>query len=192
MNCIFKLLGSPSPTSWPAYTSLPALRSGLTFVEVHTINLGPDGSLVQEPRSSLRRNFPPEGREIKREMVPGTALGRPGGTHRTTSLSESGFAMLSSLLCCDPSKRASAADALRSDWFGESPPAAPLSRGEIRQLRRHRDEAIASGAHSLSIAQQRAQTAAKMAGEKAAAIAAQLRGAGIALGPAGGLGDRAI
>ena len=89
---------------------------------------------------------------------------------RTTALSDAGFALLNSALTCDPSQRVSAAAALEHSWFLAEPLPAPLSRVEIRQLRRNRDEAISSGAHQLAIAQQRAQ-------QNASAIAASIRGA---------------
>ena len=62
--------------------------------------------------------------------------------------------LLNSALACDPAQRVSAAAALEHSWFSAEPLPAPLSRVEIRQLRRNRDEAISSGAHQLAIAQQ--------------------------------------
>ena len=73
---------------------------------------------------------------------------------RTTALSDAGFVLLNSALACDPAQRVSAAAALEHSWFSAEPLPAPLSRVEIRQLRRNRDEAISSGAHQLAIAQQ--------------------------------------
>ena len=65
--------------------------------------------------------------------------------------------------------------ALDHCWFTADPPPVPLSRSEIRQLRRNRDDAIKSGAHQLALAQQRAQASAKIAGANAAAIAASIK-----------------
>ena len=73
---------------------------------------------------------------------------------RTTALSDAGFVLLNSALACDPAQRVSAAAALEHSWFSAEPLPAPLSRVEIRQLRRNRDEAISSGAHQLAFAQQ--------------------------------------
>ena len=51
----------------------------------------------------------------------------------------------------------------------------PLSRAEIRQLRKNRDDAINSGAHQLALAQQKAQQNAAQAQASAAAIAASIK-----------------
>ena len=51
----------------------------------------------------------------------------------------------------------------------------PLSRSEIRQLRRNRENAISSGAHHQALAQQRAQAASQVAATHAAAIAATIK-----------------
>ena len=165
INAIFKLLGTPSESSWPAFSSLKAVASGaLAFVEMHTISLGADGKLEKIPKNNLRRKFPAEGYtpSVQPHLV---------SQHRTTALSESGYELLNAMLTCDPSKRATAAAALKHPWFAAEPLPTPLSRSEIRSLRRQRDEAISSGAHQQAIAQQRAQTASKVAAEHAAAIA---------------------
>ena len=172
INCIFKLLGTPSESSWPAYGSLQVVQSAtLPFVESHTISLGSDGSLVKLPKNLLRKRFPAEG------YVP-PAPGQPPPPpqqHRTTALSDAGFELLNGMLTCNPEQRATAASALQHPWFTAEPLPAPLSRFDIRQLRRQRDEAISSGAHQQAIAQQRAQAASKVAQEQAAAIAAAMR-----------------
>ena len=168
INTIFRLLGTQSDASWPGFSSLPSIATGLVQpIEsgaLQTMTLGPDGSVIKLPRSSLRKKLPAEG------YTPAYP-----GNYRTTALAESGFELLSSLLCCDPARRRTAKDALASPWFTEDPLPVPLSRGEIRQLRRGRDEAINSGAHTAAIAQQRAATAAKVAGEHAAQVAHSIR-----------------
>ena len=60
---------------------------------------------------------------------------------------------LEEILAIEPTHKRAAA-ALEHSWFSAEPLPAPLSRVEIRQLRRNRDEAISSGAHQLAIAQQ--------------------------------------
>ena len=91
---------------------------------------------------------------------------------RTTALSDAGFSLLNALLTCDPEQRETAAGALGHRWFAQAPLPVPLSRSEIRQLRRTRDEAISSGAHTQALAQQAAASQRKAALEQAAAIAA--------------------
>lgn len=167
MNTIFKLLGTPSETSWPKYASFPIVQAAVVpFADCHTIALQKDGTMLKLPRNSLRKKFPAQG------YTPAAAT---LSQHRTTALSDSGFELLNSSLTCDPEKRPRAADMLDHGWFREEPLPVPLSRSEIRQLRRNRDEAISSGAHHLAIAQQRAQAATKAAAESAAAVAASLK-----------------
>jgi len=166
VNTIFKLLGTPSEHSWPSFHKLRAIESGLTFVENHTMKLGPDGTLIKLPKSALRQKFPAVGY---------TASAASLAAHRTTALSDDGFGLLEALLTCDPERRASARGALESAWFSEAPLPAPLSRSEIRNLRRNRDDAINSGEHQAAIAQQRAQAASKVAAEHAAAIAQSIK-----------------
>ena len=137
------------------------------FVDVHTISLGPDGSLIKLPKSSLRKKFPQEG-----GYSPDVASTEQS---RRTALSDSGFDLLSALLTCDPEQRVKAAAAMEHVWFLEEPLPVPLSRSEIRQMRRNRDDAINSGAHHQALAQQRAQVASKVAAEHAAAIAATIK-----------------
>jgi len=162
VNTIFKLLGTPSEHSWPNFSKLKAVENGLLqFVECHLIKLGPDGELIKLPKSQLRQKFPAQGY---------TASAATLGQFRTTALSDVGFELLESLLTCDPERRASARGALESPWFTEEPLPAPLSRSEIRNLRRNRDDAVNSGAHHLAIAQQKAQVASKVAAENAAMI----------------------
>lgn len=164
LNAIFKLLGTPSEISWPKFSSLRGVSSGIyTFVESHTISLGPDGNLVKLPKNTLRKKFPPEGH----------TSASPPGTYKTTALSDAGYDLLTAALTCDPEQRSSATKALTHAWFSEAPLPTPLSRAAIRQLRRNRDEAISSGAHHIALAQQRAATASKVAAEHAAQIAAQ-------------------
>jgi serine/threonine protein kinase len=167
INTIFKLLGTPSEQSWPKFGSLRAVQTAvLPFVENHTISLGPDGTLVKLPKSTLRKKFPAEG------YTPAAAQ---LSEHRTTALSDAGFELLNAFLTCDPEQRATAATALRHPWFKEAPLPVPLSRSEIRQLRRNREEAISSGAHHQALAQQRAAVARQFANEQAAQIAATLK-----------------
>jgi cell division cycle 2-like protein len=167
INTIFRLLGTPSEQSWPKFSSMHAVQSGLIpFVENHTISLGTDGALAKLPKNSLRKRFPASGY---------TPAAQSTSQHRTTALSENGFELLNSTLTCDPEQRASAGVALGHAWFREAPLPTPLTRSEIRQLRRNRDEAISSGAHQQAIAQQRAQAASKVAAEQAAAIAATIK-----------------
>jgi len=172
INTIFKLLGTPSEHSWPKFPSMRAVQVAVfPFVDYHTISLGPDGSLVKLPKNSLRKKFPAEGFTPDASAI---AL-QPQPQHRSTALSESGFALLNAALTCDPEQRVTAAAALEHVWFQEEPLAVPLSRSEIRQLRRNRDDAISSGAHHQALAQQRAQAASKVAAEHAAAIAATIK-----------------
>ena len=167
INTIFKLLGTPSEQSYPKFASLKGVQSAvLPFVESHTMSLGADGTLVKLPKNTLRKKFPAEGY---------TPTNVATSTSKTTALSDAGFELLNSFLNCDPEQRASAAAALHHPWFTESPLPVPLSRAEIRRLRRNREEAISSGAHSQALAQQRAAVARQFATEQAAAIAAQLK-----------------
>ena len=167
INPIFRLLGTPSEESWPGFAALRAGPAGmLPLVENHTISLGTDGALVKMPKNALRKTLPAEG--FRPEAAATTA-------HlRTTALTDKGFALLDSCLTCDPERRVSAARALQHPWFVELPVPVPLSRLEIRQLRRNREDAINSGAHMHALAQQRAQAAGKVALEQAAAIAASI------------------
>lgn len=95
LNLIFRLLGSPTGASWPGWESLPLARS----VRMR----------AYAPPPSLR-----------------AALGLAGaaqsvGTGSVAHISEAGLDLLRSLLCLDPSRRISAADALAHPWFRESP-----------------------------------------------------------------------
>ncbi len=167
LNVIFRLIGTPSEHSWPAFPTLPSVASGLyTFVENFSMSLGPDGSLIRMPKNALRKSFPAVG------YTPAAAA---LSQYRSTALSDAGFDLLNTMLTCDPDQRATAAGALDHCWFTADPPPVPLSRSEIRQLRRNRDDAIKSGAHQLALAQQRAQASAKIAGANAAAIAASIK-----------------
>lgn len=166
VNTIFKLLGTPSEHSWPNFSKLKAIESGLTFVECHSLKLDTNGDLIKLPKNQLRSKFPSQGY---------TAAATTLGQYRTTALSDVGFELLDSLLTCDPESRASARTALESSWFTEAPLPSPLSRSEIRNLRRNRDDAINSGAHQIAIAQQKAGAAAKVAAENAAVIAQQIK-----------------
>jgi len=164
VNVIFKVVGTPSERSWPTYHSLPAVSSNLLqIVDVQERRLGPDGSLINLPKSSLRKRFPAVGYEPNQPAL---------AHHRTTALANEGFDLLDSLLTPDPDQRATAPSALHHAWFTAAPPPAPLSRSEIRMLRRHRDEAISSGAHDKAIALQKAQASIKIAADAAAAAAA--------------------
>ena len=60
-----------------------------------------------------------------------------------------------------PAPGPTAAAALRHPWFAEAPLPVPLTRSEIRQLRRNREDAINSnsGAHNQALLQQRAAVA---------------------------------
>ena len=167
LNTIFKLLGTPSEHSWPKLSSYPAMQAAIfPFVDVHTISLGPDGQLLKMPRSSLRKKFPTDGY---------SPTNLASATCKTTALSDAGFDLLSSTLTCDPAQRISADAALDHSWFSEQPTPVPLTRSEIRLLRRNRDDAINSGAHHLAIQQQHAKAASKVAAEHAAAIAATIK-----------------
>ena len=147
LNVIFRLIGTPSEHSWPAFPTLPSVASGLyTFVENFSMSLGPDGSLIRMPKNALRKSFPAVG------YTPAAAA---LSQYRSTALSDAGFDLLNTMLTCDPDQRATAAGALDHCWFTADPPPVPLSRSEIRQLRRNRDDAINSGAHQLALAQQR-------------------------------------
>ena len=174
INAIFRCLGTPSEHSWPSFGQLRAVQTAVfPFVENFDMKLGADGALVRLPKNSLRRKFPAVG--CARIAVPRKAQHEPRPSHalpslpaprsytpaaaqlnqfRTTALSDAGFVLLNSALACDPAQRVSAAAALEHSWFSAEPLPAPLSRVEIRQLRRNRDEAISSGAHQLAIAQQ--------------------------------------
>ena len=66
----------------------------------------------------------------------------------TSSTHQVGFELLNSCLTSDPSQRRTALHALESAWFTEEPLPVPLSRAEIKQLKRNRDEAISSGTHN--------------------------------------------
>jgi len=167
INCIFKLLGTPSEHSWPKFTSMKAVQAAvIPFVDCHTISLGPDGALIKLPKNLLRKRFPSEG------YTPDVGAQQQ---HRSTALSDRGFDLLNSALNCDPEQRVTAAAAMEHAWFREEPLPLPLSRSDIRQMRRNRDEAISSGAHHQALAQQRAQVASKVAAEHAAAIAATIK-----------------
>jgi len=169
INTVFRTLGTPSDRSWPGYAALPGVSSGLlNIADVQERRLGPDGSLVLLPKSSLRKKFPPEGASAA------AAAARPG-TPRTTALSDAGFDLLSSFLTPDPAQRATAAASLHHAWFAAAPPATPLSRSEIRQLRRNREHAISSGAHQQALAMQQAQASIRVAADNAAAIAASIK-----------------
>uniref|UniRef100_A0A7S0J4K8 Protein kinase domain-containing protein n=1 Tax=Calcidiscus leptoporus TaxID=127549 RepID=A0A7S0J4K8_9EUKA len=167
LNVIFKMIGSPSEHSWPAFPSLPAVSSGLfQLQEHHTMSLGGNGELIKMPKNLLRKNFPAVG------YTPSAAA---LAQYKSTALSELGFDLLNSLLTCNPENRISAAKGLYHGWFGEEPLPVPLSRSEIRSLRRNRDEAIKSGAHQQAIQQQKAQANARIATSTAAAIAASIK-----------------
>ena len=186
INSIFKLVGTPSEYSWPKFPSLRAVQAALLpFVDCHTISLGPDGSLVKLPKSSLRKKFPAEGftpdaaspalQQQQPQPQPQQPQPQPQPQPRRTALSDCGFELLSSALTCDPEQRVTAGAALEHAWFKEEPLPVPLSRSEIRQMRRNRDDAISSGAHHHALAQQRAQVASKVAAGHAAAIAATIK-----------------
>ena len=130
------------------------------------MSLGPDGALVRLPKNALRKKFPQEG------YTPAAAALMQ---YKTTALGENGFELLDSFLTCDPAQRSTAKAALYHDWFTTEPLPVALSRSEIRQLRRNRDEAISSGAHMMALAQQQAKTASRKAADNAAAIAAQIK-----------------
>lgn len=167
LNVIFRLLGTPSESSWPKFFTYRAIETNLyQLVENHTMSLSADGKLAKLPKSVLRKKFPAEGY---------TPSAPTPTTHKTTALSDAGFALLEATLTCNPQERVSARHALEHAWFREEPLPTPLSRGQIRQLRRNRDDAIASGAHHHAIAQQRAQAASRVAQEQANAIAASIR-----------------
>eukprot|EP00964_Phaeocystis_antarctica_P075841 scaffold46851_cov47-Phaeocystis_antarctica.AAC.2 len=93
----------------------------------------------------------------------------------TSSTHQVGFELLNSCLTSDPSQRRTALHALESGWFTEEPLPVPLSRAEIKQLKRNRDEAISSGSHATALAQQKAQANAAQAQASAAAIAASIK-----------------
>ena len=167
VNSIFRLLGTPSETSWPHFPNMPAVKMQLfPIVDCHTISLGTDGVLIKSPKNMLRKKFPAEG------YTPSAA---ELTQYRTTALSDSGFDLLNSTLMCNPEQRVTASAALEHFWFREEPLPVALSRAEIRQMRRNRDDAINSGAHHQALAQQRAQVASKVAAEHAAAIAATIK-----------------
>ena len=168
VDAIFRLLGTPSEHSWPAFGSLRGVQLQLQpFVENFTMSLGADGELKRMPKNALRKKLPAVGAAL-------SAAGAPS-QHRTTALSDAGFELLNSALTCDPAQRVSARAALDARWLSEEPLPTPLSRREIRQLRRDRDEAIASGAHHLALAQQKAQANAAQAQASAHAIAASIK-----------------
>lgn len=175
VDAIFRLLGTPSEHSWPAFGGLKGVQVQVQpFVENFTMSLGADGELVRMPKNALRKKFPAVG------YVPpaaASAAAAPGQQHhhRTTALSDAGYELLNSALTCDPAQRVSARAALDARWLSEEPLPTPLSRREIRQLRRDRDEAIASGAHHLALAQQKAQANAAQAQASAHAIAAEIK-----------------
>jgi serine/threonine protein kinase len=192
LNGIFKLLGTPSESSWPKFSSLRAVQMGLLgpFAEHHTISLGPDGALCKLPKNMLRKRLPAEGytpalalQAAQAAQAAAQAAAASGAAppppppclYKTTALGDSGYELLNSMLTCDPERRSTAAAALHHAWFSAEPLPQPLSRAEIRQMRRQRDEAIASGAHQQAIAQQRAQAASKVAAEHAATIAASIQ-----------------
>ena len=135
-------------------------------MESHTISLGPDGTLIKLPKNLLRKKFPAEGYTPSAPHLLG---------HRTTALSDAGYELLNSFLTCDPEQRMTASAALHHPWFKEQPLPVPLTRSEIRQLRRNREDAISSGAHLQSLAQDRAAAARQFATQQAAQISAQLK-----------------
>jgi len=167
VNVIFKLVGTPSESSWPEFAMLPGVASGVfTIQEHHTMSLDSTGALVKLPKNSLRKRLPAVG------YTPAAAA---LGQYKSTALSEPGFELLSSTLSCNPKERVSAKAALQHEWFSVQPAPVPLSRSEIRQLRRNRDEAIKSGEHLLAIQQSKAQATARVAADNAAAIAAVIK-----------------
>jgi len=164
---IFKLLGTPSEHSWPGFPTLPAVQMQTApLPENFTMTLNSDGNLIKMPKNGLRKKFPAEGY---------TPAALSLNQHRTTALSEVGFELLNSCLTSDPGQRRTALHALESSWFTCEPLPVPLSRAEIKQLRRNRDEAINSGAHAVALAQQKAQANAAQAQASAAAIAASIK-----------------
>jgi len=168
INCIFRTMGTPSEHSWPEYPTLPAVTSGLFVItELHQMTLGPGGELIKLPKNTLRKKFPAVGYS----PTAATALNQ----YRTTALSDAGYEMLNAALTPDPKERVNANKALYYSWFTEEPLPVPLSRSEIRQLRRNRDEAIKDGTHELQIQQQRAQANARIAADSAAQIAANIK-----------------
>lgn len=88
LNKIFRLLGTPTEESWPAWNTLPNYQK-ITFKQ-YNIN-------------KLREHFPAY--STKDDIV----------------LTDKGYDLLSKLLTCNPSKRISAAEALRHPWFYENP-----------------------------------------------------------------------
>ena len=62
LNVIFRLLGTPSESSWPKFFTYRAIETNLyQLVENHTMSLSADGKLAKLPKSVLRKKFPAEG-----------------------------------------------------------------------------------------------------------------------------------
>ena len=232
VETIFKLLGTPSEHSWPAFPTLPGVQMQMVpLPENFTMTLGGDGALIKMPKNGLRKKFPAVGytpaalalAQARRRVHshPSTsrftslcclcsrhrACGRDSSARPRSPRRASSWSTRASrastpaaersnrrpadvpcvgrhplLTLCGPAavrrspeQRTSALRALEHGWFTEEPLPVPLSRSEIKQLRRNRDEAISSGAHAQQLAQQKAQANAAQAQASAAAIAEQIK-----------------
>ena len=163
INAIFRCLGTPSEHSWPSSGSCEWSRLPCSVRRELRHEVGCRRRARAPAEELLRRKFPAVGcariavpRKAQHEprpscpsLLPAPRSYTPAAAQlnqfRTTALSDAGFVLLNSALACDPAQRVSAAAALEHSWFSAEPLPAPLSRVEIRQLRRNRDGQSALG-----------------------------------------------
>ena len=124
---IFTLLGEPSCEEWPLYPHLAKARG-------FRLDSG-DGNALRNQGGSdaLRRRFPAAGFDGTHAPLTAMSLVTPLA-HVTTSLSNTGFSLLSRMLECCPERRLSADNAKRDRWFQSRPTPEALSPSDIGPL----------------------------------------------------------
>jgi len=130
---VFTLLGEPTAEEWPLYPHLARAR-GFRFenpgdVQIAAFKLkhGHGGSEL------LRRRFPATGFDGNHLPLTALSLVTPHA-HMTTSLSNTGFSLLTRLLECCPERRVSSNEAKRDRWFSMKPGPEPLQPGDLQPL----------------------------------------------------------
>lgn len=147
LNQSWALVGTPTKETWPLFPELTTAK-GFTF---------------KPEKTTLRTRFPKIG--FDPDYVHGEAC-------KTTSLSDAGMQLLSSMLAANPEKRSSAHQCLENVYFSEIPYPEPLSSELLAELQREKPAALA-----------RAKEEAK---REAEAKAQQARAAQLGINPFGG------
>ncbi|KAJ8601672.1 hypothetical protein CTAYLR_007450 [Chrysophaeum taylorii] len=127
---IFTLLGEPTAQEWPLYPHLARAR-GFRFESATGHDL--HRRLQIGGTELLRRRFPERGFDGAHAPLNTVALVNPLG-HVTTSLSNTGFALLCRTLETCPERRVTANDAKRDRWFSSRPVPEPLAPNDIAPL----------------------------------------------------------